>query len=461
MPDFDTTVVGAGPNGLSAAVELARAGRSVLVVEAEDAIGGGARTEELTLPGFRHDICSAIHPTGVASPFFEKIGLNVDWVHAPVPFSHPLDGGRSVALFRSIEETASQFGRDRGSYLGLMTPLVMAVDDVIEDFLSPMTLVPEHFATFARMATLGALPASVLVRRFQGVAARSLLAGLLAHAIAPFNRPATAGVGLLLGVLGHALGWPMPRGGSRAITDDLAAKLQDLGGRIETGRVVISLEELPGRQFFLDLMPPAAFRVSRSRLGRVSRPPRRWRPGPGVFKVDWALDGPVPWADELSAGAATVHLGGSYDEVESAERAVAAGRHPERPFVLFAQQSRFDSTRSPAGTHTGWAYCHVPNGSDVDMTEAIERQVERFAPGFRDLILARHTINATQYQAHNANLVGGDIGGGRYSLGKVLQLGRRRPYSWGKGIFVCSSATPPGAGVHGLCGYFAARAALG
>jgi phytoene dehydrogenase-like protein len=461
LSDFDVTVVGAGPNGLAAAVEMARHDRHVLVVEAHDSIGGGTRTEELTLPGFRHDVCSAIHPAAVASPFFNELQLDVDWIQPPIPFTHPLGEGRVVALHRSVEETAGQFGEDAETYEKLMTPFAERAGAVIEDALAPVTLTPDNPGTFARLAAIGPLSSEMLISRFDTVEARSLLAGLAAHSIAPFSRLATAPVGVLLGALGHSHGWPLARGGSASIADALAQKLEESGGQIETGRLVKTLGELPSRQVFLDLMPPAAAGLARDRLNLTSRARlRRWRAGPGIFKVDWALDGPVPWLDPLSSNSATVHVGGTYEEIRASEDAVAKGKLPDYPFVLFAQQSLFDETRAPQGKHTGWAYCHVPNGSSADMTDRIEAQVERFAPGFRDLILARATRSPAEFEAYNPNFVGGDIGGGVYGLRKVLQLGDRRPYEIGADIYLCSSATPPGAGVHGMCGYHAAAASL-
>lgn len=461
MADPDATVVGSGPNGLAAAVEIARSGRKVLVIEGSSRIGGGTRTEELTLPGFRHDICSAIHPSALASPFFNDIGLDVDWIQPPIAFTHPLGNGRVAALHRSVTETASQFGEDAPRYQRLMSPLVENIEAVIDDFLAPMTLIPEHPASFARVAAIGALPASLLISRFESVEARSLLGGLSAHSIAPFSRPTTAGVAVLLGALGHSHGWPLARGGSVAISDALASQLELLGGEIESGHFVQSLDELAGGLTLLDLMPPSALGLAGDRLSSASRARlRRWRPGPGVFKIDWALDGPVPWSDSLSGQSATVHIGGTYEEVRSAESTVARGGHPDYPFVLLAQHSLFDDTRAPEGKHTLWGYCHVPNGSDVDMTERIENQIERFAPGFRDLILERATRNALEYEAYNPNFIGGDIGGGVYGVRKLLQVGHERPYRIGDDTYLCSSATPPGAGVHGMCGYYAARAAL-
>ena len=461
MSDFDATVVGAGPNGLAAAVELARSGLRVLVLEGSDTVGGGTRTEELTLPGFRHDVCSAIHPLGAASPFFNEIGLEVDWIQPPIPVTHPLGDGRVATLFRSVEDTAAQLDEDRDRYSELMHPLVEGIDTLVESALSPITINPAHKTAFARLAATGGLPASVLAARFQSEPARALIAGLCAHAISPFTSPGTASVGLVLGAIGHAYGWPVTRGGSQAIADALAARLVSLGGVIEVNNPVSSLKELPAKRILLDVMPPAALRIAGERISPSgARRLSHWRPGPGVFKVDWALDGPIPWSDPLSSQAGTVHLGGTYSEIETAEAEVFAGKHPRRPFVLVAQQSRFDTTRAPEGRHTAWAYCHVPNGSTVDMTDAIEAQIERFAPGFAELILARHTLSAADFERYNPNYVGGDIGGGVFGLRRVLQLGARRPYKLGGGVFLCSSATPPGAGVHGMCGYHAARAAL-
>ena len=461
MTDYDAAVVGAGPNGLAAALALARTGRSVLVIEGADTIGGGTRTEELTLPGFRHDVCSAIHPTGIASPFFDEIGLDVDWVHSPLPFTHPLDGGRVVALHRSVEDTAAQLGGDRSRYEALMRPMVDSIDELIEDVFAPMTVNPKHKAAFARLAAIGALPASVLARRFDTEETRALIAGLSAHSTAPFNTPATSAVGVVLAAVGHVHGWPIVRSGSVAISQSLATMLEDLGGKIETGRWVESVDDLPVELAFLDVMPPAAHRIGGDRLSPSSlRRLPKWKPGPGVFKVDWALDGPIPWADPLSGSAGTVHVGGTYQEVEAAERMAIRGEHAERPFVLMAQQSLFDDSRAPEGKHTAWGYCHVPNGSDVDMTGAIESQIERFAPGFKDLVLERSTRDSAAYQAHNPNCVGGDIGGGSFGLKKIMQMGSRRPYQLGRDLYLCSSATPPGAGVHGMCGYYAVRAAL-
>lgn len=462
MPEFDAAVVGSGPNGLAAAIELARSGRRTLLVEAEEEIGGGTRTAELTLPGFKHDVCSTIHPSAAASPFFNEIELEVDWVQPPVPFTHPLDDGRAVALHRSVAETAVGLGKDGARYERLMGPIVDDIDKMVDVALGPVTLLPEHKAAFARLAVLGGMPAAVIARGFSTEPAKALLAGISAHAIAPFHSLATAAVGLMLGAIGHSHGWPVAKGGSQTIASALAARFAALGGEIEVGWRITNLDEVPADMVFLDVMPPHAQQIASGRMSAsATRSLSRWKPGPGIFKVDWALDGPIPWADPLSGNAATVHLGGRYAEVAAAERAVFRGEHPRRPFVLLAQQSLFDDTRAPEGKHTAWSYCHVPNGSSIDMTEPIERQVERFAPGFRDLIVERHTTTAVEYGNYNHNYIGGDIGGGAYRLRKVLQIGEKSPYQLGDGVYLCSSATPPGAGVHGMCGYHSVRAAIG
>lgn len=461
MTEFDATVVGAGPNGLSAAIELARSGLKTLLVEMADAVGGGTRTEELTLPGFKHDVCSAIHPAGVASPFFAEIGLEIDWVQPPLPFSHPLDGGEVAVMRRGVADTADGLGSDASAYRSLMGPIVDHIDEYVATALGPVTIVPHHPAAFLRLGVAGGLPAAILARRFETPRGKALFSGIAAHAIAPFHGLATSAVGLMLGAIGHSYGWPLARGGSQAISEALAHRFEELGGKIELDRTVTSVDELPNGTVFLDVMPPAAFRIGGSRIAASkARRLSRWQPGPGVFKVDWALDEPIPWADPLSRESATVHLGGGYAEVAAAERAVARGEHPKRPFVLLAQQSLFDDSRAPEDKHTAWAYCHVPNGSDVEMTDAIESQVERFAPGFKDIILERSARGAMAYQAYNPNYLGGDIGGGRYGLKKVLQVGNKAPYHLGGDVYLCSSATPPGAGVHGMCGYHAVRAAL-
>jgi len=461
-------VVGAGPNGLSAAVELARHGKSVLLVEARDTVGGGTRSEELTLPGFIHDVCSAIHPTGITSPFFDMVPLGehgLEWVHPEVPLAHPLDDGSAAILARSVTETAGSLGGDAAAYRHMMEPLVADWPLVRRQVLGPIVRPPRHPLAMGRFGLKAMLPAQRLAGRFQGDRARALLAGLAAHSVAPLNRPFTAGVGLTLGIAGHVAGWPMARGGSQRIADALASLLISLGGEIRTGTRVDSLADLPPASVYvLDVVPRAALSIAGDRIsGRRRSEMAAFRHGPGVFKVDWALDGPIPWANERVAAAGTVHVGGTLEEIAVAEADTEDGYHPDRPFVLLAQQSLFDTTRAPAGAHTAWAYCHVPSGSTVDMTDRIEAQVERFAPGFRDRILQRHTIDPAGLELRNANLVGGDIAGGAITVRQLLARPTVHwdPYRVGDGVYLCSASTPPGAGVHGMCGYRAAVDALG
>lgn len=461
MSQYDAVVVGAGPNGLAAAVELTRTGRKVLVVEGAGEIGGGTRTEELTLPGFLHDVCSAIHPLGVASPFFRSIGVG-DWIHPDIPATHPLDDGRVGILHRSVDETAAGLGADGTRYRRFFTNLVEHADEVVSQVLGPLRIPPPHPITLGRFGAPGLLPAAIVARSLRTEEGRALYAGLAAHAIAPFNAPLTGAVAEIFAVSAHAYGWPLVRGGSQRLAEDLAAMLTDGGGSIETGRIIRSLDELPPSPIVLfDTMPDAAMRIAAARIDRRSlKRFARWKTGPGVFKVDWALDGPIPWADDASDKSGTVHVGGTYEEIAAAEAAVHGGRHPDRPFVLVSQQSLFDPSRAPGDNQTAWGYCHVPAGSTRDMTEAIEAQVERFAPGFRDRILAKHTMGPAAFETHNPNNVGGDIAGGEFGIRRSFQFGVSRPYRIGQGVYLCSAATPPGAGVHGMCGYHAARAAI-
>ena len=461
MTMFDAAVVGSGPNGLAAAAELSRSGMRVHVLEQAAHIGGGARTEELTLPGYFHDVCSAVHPTALASPFFRDIGLDVPWIHPEIPLAHPLGGGGVVALHRDLDATAAMLGADARRYRSLMAPFLDDIDATIGAVLAPMVVRPSEPTAFARVAAVGGAPASVLAAGFSDGRAKALIGGLAAHSVASLRAPGTAGVGLFLGVLGHAVGWPIARGGSVAIADALARIVTDNGGKITTDHLVRSMADVDAPRAVLDVMPPAALQIAGERMSRsVRRRLASWRPGPGAFKVDFALDAPVPWLDELSPRAGTVHVGGSFDEISGAEQAVVSGEHPERPFVLVSQPSLFDTTRAPEGRHTVWAYCHVPNGSTVDMTDRIIDQIERFAPGFRGTIVASTTMNARQYQLHNPNYVGGDIGGGRFGLRKVLQLGDARPFRLSDDLFLGSSAVPPGGGVHGMCGFLAASALM-
>jgi phytoene dehydrogenase-like protein len=463
----DAVVVGSGPNGLAAAITLARAGRSVLVVEAEATVGGGMRSAELTEPGFVHDVCSAVHTLTAGSPFFAELPLHehgLELVHPPAPLAHPFDDGTALILERSVDETAAALGADGDKYRRVFEPLVRDKGRLVPFLLGPRPL-PRHPVAAARFGLLGLRSAIGLTRRFGDERTKALFAGLAAHSIQSLRRSPTAAFGLVLGLLGHAYGWPVARGGSQAIADALASYLRSLGGEVETGRRVDSVDELPAaRLTLLDLTPRQVIRVAGHRLPhRYLRALRRYRYGPGVFKLDWALDGPVPWRAESCARAATVHVAGTVEEIVESEDAVWKERVSDRPFVLLVQPSLFDETRAPAGKHTLWAYCHVPNGSSVDMTERIERQIERFAPGFRDRILARRACNALDMEAYNPNYVGGDINGGVQDL---LQLYTRpairlNPYATPvDGLYICSSSTPPGGGVHGMCGYLAAKSAL-
>jgi phytoene dehydrogenase-like protein len=469
MNDHDAVVIGTGPNGLAAAIELARAGHSVLVREAADTIGGGLRSGELTLPGFVHDVCSAIHPMAAASPFFRTVPLGahgLEWIEPPVPLAHPLDGGEAAVLRRSVEETAEPLGPDAEAYARVFRPLVANWPRLEEALLGPLVRIPRHPFALARFG-LGAIwPATRFARRsFDGEPARALFAGLAAHSILSLDKVASASFGLVLGLTGHAVGWPLPRGGSQAIADALASYLRSLGGEIVTGAPVESLEEVRGARIVLcDVTPRQLLRLAGDRLGgRYRRALEHYRYGPGVFKLDWALSGPIPWAAAKCAEASTVHLGGTLDEIAASERAPGRGETSERPFVLLAQPTMFDPSRAPEGRHTAWAYCHVPNGSTVDMTEAIEQQVERFAPGFGERVLARNVMGPADLERRNANLVGGDIAGGSNELRQLIGRPALRPVPYSTpldGVYLCSASTPPGGGVHGMCGYLAARAAL-
>ncbi len=466
--DYDAVIVGSGPNGLAAAITLAREGWSVLVLEARDTIGGGMRSAELTLPGFVHDICSAIHPFGMASPFFRRIPLSthgLEWVQPPAPFAHPLDGGRAAVLERALDKTVDGATREGKAYLDLMAPLVRDWEKLIHEFLGPLRP-PRYPFAMARFGLLALRSARGLAESaLHGEATRALFAGSAAHSMMPLENRATAAIGLIEAVLAHAVGFPMAKGGSQQIADALGSYLRSLGGTIETGNEVRSLDDLPpARAVLMDVTPRQLLHIAGDRLpARYARKLEQYRYGPGVFKVDWALDGPIPWSAPAVGRTATIHLGGTLEEIAAAERAVWEGEHPQRPFVILAHQSPFDPSRAPAGKHTAWGYCHVPNGSTVDMTDLIEAQVERFAPGFRDLILARHVRNAQEMEAYNPNYVGGDINGGVQDLGQLFTrpVARLVPYSTPiDGLYLCSSSTPPGGGVHGMCGYFAARAAL-
>ncbi len=465
---YDAVVVGAGPNGLAAAIVLAQHGCRVLVVERASTIGGGARSMELTLPSFVHDTCSAIQPLGMASPFLRTLPLDqygLEWIDPPVALAHPLDDGSAAVLARSWDETGASLGEDAGAYRRLMEPVVCDWPKLEWGLLGPFPSL-RHPVALARFGLRAVWPAAWFANMiFRGEHARALFAGLSAHAILPLDQPITSAIGTLLGALGHRVGWPIPRGGAQRISDALGAYFQAIGGEIRTDTEVTQIDQLPpARAVLFDLTPRQVVRIAGNKLPvRYRRALGRYRYGAGAYKIDWALDGPIPWTAEACRRAGTVHLGGTLREIADAERMVGRGEHPQRPFVLLAQQSLFDDTRAPAGKHTVWGYCHVPNGSSWNMTERIEAQIERFAPGFRARIIARHVTNPQAMERHNPNYVGGDINGGQQDLWQfwTRPVVSSNPYrTSADGIYICSSSTPPGGGVHGMCGYWAAHAAL-
>jgi phytoene dehydrogenase-like protein len=465
---LDAAVIGAGPNGLAAAIELARSGASVVVLEASDEPGGGMRSAALTKPGFLHDVCSAVHPMGILSPFFRRLPLEqhgLVWIRPEASVAHPMPDGEAVLLYRSLERTQARLGRDAKAWARLVGPFLASPHELLSDAMAPLRI-PDHPILMLRFAMRAAFSANRLARlAFRDAPARALFAGCAGHSILPLGAPLTAALGVLFAVTGHVDDWPVAAGGSRSIARALASYLETLGGRIETGRRVERLEDLPpSRVVLFDTSPEQLSRIAgdalpagyRRRLGR-------YRYGPGVFKLDWALDGPIPWRDPACLEASTVHVGGTLEEICASERDMYRGRHSERPYLIVCQQSQFDRARAPGGTQTGYAYCHVPHGSTVDMTDAIERQIERFAPGFRDRILSRHAMDTAWLERHNPNYKGGAITGG---VADALQLWSRPvtrldPYSTpNPRLFLCSASTPPGGGVHGMCGYWAARSAL-
>ncbi len=459
-------VVGAGPNGLAAAIVLARAGLHVDVFEAEAIAGGGARTMELTLPGFLHDFGSAVHPLAAGSPFFSSLPLRdhgLEWIHSPAPLAHPLDDGTAVVLERGLANTKTALGADGNAWVDLMRPFVESWPAFAPEVLGPVSLLPKHPWLMARFGVNAFRSAKGIARRFRSERTRALFAGLAAHSFLAMDEPLSGAFGMLMAIPAHVVGWPIPRGGSQAITNALCSYLRTFGGEVKTSARVERLADLKGHDATLcdvtprQLIEIAGERLSRSYLGGL----KGFRYGAGVFKVDYALSAPIPWKAVGCLRAASVHLGGSFDEIAESEKAVRSGNHPDRPFVLLAQPSLFDPSRAPAGKHTAWAYCHVPNGSKVDMLQRLESQIERFAPGFRECVLARRVFAPGDLESMDANLIGGDIGGGAMDIRQFLFRPTRRHYATSaKDIYICSASTPPGGGVHGMCGYHAARRAL-
>lgn len=466
-PGYDVIVIGSGPNGLAAAIATARAGLRTLVVEAHATPGGGARTSELTLPGFHHDVCSSVHPLGVGSPWFADLDLaahGLAWIQPPAALAHVMGDGRVVTLERSVADTAAQLGADGPAYAALMGPLAARFGELARMFLGPLR-VPRSPLLAARFGVRALRSLRGLVRRFEGDLAPALLGGIAAHGMVPLEASATAALALVLGLAGHAVGWPLARGGSRAITDALVATLRGHGGELELGTNVASLRQLPSaRAYVFDTGPRALLAIAGDRLpARYRARLERFRYGPGIFKMDWALAGPIPWRDARAARSATVHVSGDVDHIAASERAVHAGTLDARPFTLVVQPTLFDPTRAPPGKHIAWAYCHVPAGQRIDAAAVLEAHIEHVAPGFRELILARAARDPVDVEAYNPNYVGGDINGGLSDLRQLFfrPVARRDPYRTpARDIFLCSSSTPPGGGVHGMCGYWAARSVL-
>jgi phytoene dehydrogenase-like protein len=459
-------VIGAGPNGLAAAIVLAQSGLQVDVLEAESTPGGAARTLELTLPGFRHDFGSAVYPLGAGSPFFSSLPLinhGLEWIHSPAALAHPLDDGTAVMLERDLDQSKDSLGIDGPAWDQLMRPFVERWTEFAPDVLRPLPFIPKHPWLMARFGMVALQPARAVARRFRNPRTRALFAGLAAHSFLSLDEPLSAAFAILMAVPAYAVGWPIPRGGAQSLTNALCAFLATLGGTVSTSSPVQSLGELANYDLLLcDLTPRQLVQVGGERLSdSYKRRLGRYRYGAGVFKVDYALNAPIPWKAQGCLQAATVHLGGSFEEIAASEKAVRIGQHAEHPFVLLAQPSLFDSSRAPAGKHTAWAYCHVPNGSKVNMLEKLEGQIERFAPGFRDCILARRVFSPADFENMDANLVGGDIGGGTMDIRQFLFRPTWRHYGTSaRDIYICSASTPPGGGVHGMCGYHAAKMAL-
>jgi phytoene dehydrogenase-like protein len=466
MTRTDAVIVGAGPNGLAAAIRIAQTGRKVVVFEAADTIGGGCRSAELTLPGFLHDVCSAVHPMAVVSPFFRSLPLaahGLEWIAPPITLAHPLDDGRAVCLYQSLEQTAATCGEDAVAYREFFGPLVQRWPLIEGSILAPLRW-PPHPVALARFGIHAVTPAAHLAQRlFKGPSARALMAGVAAHGMLPLDMRPSGGIALALTLVGHTAGWCIPRGGAQAIANALAAHLRSLGGEIVTQMPVTSIDKLPPAKAILcDLSPAPLLRIAGHRFPpRFRRALERYRYGMGAYKVDWALDGPIPWRNGACARAGTVHLGGTLEEIALSERGASEGKAADRPFVLLSQPSVFDSSRAPEGRHVVWTYCHVPHGSNIDMLPRIERQIERFAPGFRERVLARAVMGPADIERRNPNFVGGDIGAGMTTLSQLFTRPTWRTYSTPvRGLYMCSASTPPGVSVHGMCGFFAAERAL-
>lgn len=464
--DLKACVIGSGPNGLAAAIVLAKAGVRVDVFEAESTAGGGARSLPLTSPGFLHDFGSAVHPLGAGSPFFSSLPLDdcgLEWINSPAPLAHPFDDGTAITLERRFEDAGSQLGEDANTWINLVRPFVEGWNEFVPQVLGPVLAIPNHPFLMARFGMHGLSSAKAIAARFRIERSRGLFAGLAAHSFLALDKSLSGGFGMLLGIAAHAVGWPIPRGGAQSLTNALCNYLSSLGGSVQLSSRVESLAALSGYKLILcDLTPRQLLRVAGDSLaGSYKRKLEQFRYGPGAFKVDYALTQPVPWKAAECLRAATVHLGATFDEIAASESSMRSGKSAERPFVLFVQPSLFDPSRAPAGKHTAWAYCHVPNGSTVDMLPRLENQIERFAPGFRDCVLQRRLFSPSALEAMDANLVGGDISGGEMNFRQLLFRPTWRQYSTSaKHIYICSSSTPPGGGVHGMCGYHAAMKAL-
>jgi phytoene dehydrogenase-like protein len=465
--DYDAVIIGSGPNGLAAGIFLQQHGLSVLILEAKPTIGGGLRTAELTLPGFKHDICSAVHPLAAGSPFFKTLPLHnhgLEYLYPEVDAAHPFDNGTAAIVKRSIDETARLLGSDAQTYLDLFKPLVKSWPALAPDVLGPLHFPKEPLA-MAKFGLNALQPATLLAKRFKTMEAKGLFAGMAAHAIQPLNNIATSAIALVLMANAHLGGWPIPKGGSQQIADALASYFLSLGGKIQTDTYVTSLQQLPSAHAVLfDITPKQLLQIAGHKFSPIYKwQLERYRYGDGVFKIDWALDAPIPFTANDCRKAGTVHIGGTLEEIVVSEKAPANGQHSDKPYVLLAQQSLLDTSRAPEGKHTAWAYCHVPNGSTKDMTAIIENQIERFAPGFKETILAKHTFNTAQMQEYNPNYIRGDINGGIIDIGQLFTRPALRwsPYKTSaKGLYICSSSTPPGGGVHGMCGYYAAKRVL-